>query len=144
MEHGKVLTDLTRLTALAYKRLEPKEVAEWLHLYDNVGPRRPVLATALELGVKDAPDRGRVHVPIPMAGEAMQSLRTVLQWLESQDPRTVGPLELVQLHSLISVAQRLEASHLPSLALPRVNDPTNLAALGEDMWVSPSLPHLPQ
>lgn len=109
MEHGKMLTELTHLAALAYKRLEPMGVAEWLYLDNgNVGPGRPVLVIDPELGVKKyAPNQGRASVPMPTTGEAMQSLETVLQWLESQDPQTVGPLKLIQLCLLISVAQRL-------------------------------------
>ncbi|XP_048214490.1 tigger transposable element-derived protein 5 [Perognathus longimembris pacificus] len=130
-EHSRVLTDLTHLAALAYKRMAPEEMAEWLHLDDDGGlPEgrvaegdpawQPPLAAAAPPSPASLPsstgggeeeedaaaERGGVLV-VPTAGEAVWGLETALRWLESQDPREVGPLRLVQLRSLISMARRL-------------------------------------
>jgi hypothetical protein len=129
-EHNRVLSDLTHLAALAYKRLAPEEVAEWLHLDDDgglpedhrgegdpvwppaLGPAAPPSPASLPSSMgggeeeEEATERGRVLV-VPTAGEAIWGLETALRWLESQDPRKVGPLRLVQLRSLITMARRL-------------------------------------
>ncbi|XP_023352449.2 tigger transposable element-derived protein 5 [Sarcophilus harrisii] len=127
-EHSKVLSDLTHLAALAYKRLAPEDVAEWLHLDDGA----PDLGEPLEGGGEEEEDGGGREQPfcggfpplagppqgeeeagtggpspVPTAGEAIRGLETALRWLESRDPKEVGPLKLVQLRSLISMAQRL-------------------------------------
>lgn len=122
-EHSRVLSDLTHLAALAYKRLAPEEVAKWLHLDDDgglpegcreeAGPGRPpVLAavtppppTSLPSVMEGAEEEE--EAPMPTAGEAVRGLETALRWLECQDPREVGPLKLVHLRSLISMARRL-------------------------------------
>ncbi|XP_062935365.1 tigger transposable element-derived protein 5 [Cynocephalus volans] len=138
-EHSRVLSDLTHLAALAYNRLAPEEVAEWLHLDDDGGlpegcreeagpPRPPTLTPAappppasLPSGMgggeeeEEASERGGTSVPT--AGEAIRGLETALRWLESQDPREVGPLRLVQLRSLISMVRRLGGIG-PSPAVP--------------------------
>ncbi|KAM5315106.1 tigger transposable element-derived protein 5 [Glossophaga mutica] len=123
-EHSRVLSDLTHLAALAYKRLAPEEVAEWLHLDDDgglpegcreeTGPGRPpVLASvapplpASLSSVLESGEEEEEEAAVPTAGEAVQGLETALRWLESQDPQEVGPLKLVQLRSLISMARRL-------------------------------------
>ncbi|XP_006830932.1 PREDICTED: tigger transposable element-derived protein 5 [Chrysochloris asiatica] len=131
-EHSRVLSDLTHLAALAYKRLAPEEVAAWLHLDDDWGlpdcsreeaGARPPPWLASEapgpqacrlqgLGVTEEAGEGptvmeRGGAPLPTACEAIRGLETALRWLESQDPREVGPLKLVQLRSLISMARRL-------------------------------------
>ncbi|XP_006108094.1 tigger transposable element-derived protein 5, partial [Myotis lucifugus] len=121
-EHSRVLSDLTHLAALAYKRLAPEEVAEWLHLDDDgglpercreeAGPGRPpALAPVAPLSLGSLPsvmEGGEEEAAaMPTAGEAVQGLETALRWLESQDPREVGPLNLVQLRCLISTARRL-------------------------------------
>ncbi|NXJ67726.1 TIGD5 protein, partial [Rostratula benghalensis] len=125
---SKVFNDLTHLAALAYKRLAPEEVADWLHL-DDAAP-----GMEEEEGEEDAEEEGpggcgaeeeeeeeaaaagdgdgrRIGEGgdglLPTAGEAIKGLETALRWLEGQDPRQVGPLKLVQLRSLISMAQRL-------------------------------------
>uniref|UniRef100_A0A452IBT4 Uncharacterized protein n=1 Tax=Gopherus agassizii TaxID=38772 RepID=A0A452IBT4_9SAUR len=125
---SKVFSDLTHLAALAYKRLAPEEVADWLHL-DDAAP-----GMEGEDGEGDGGDEGlggcggdedeeaagvdagggggsgmeeEGDPPLPTAQEAIRGLETALRWLESQDPRQVGPLKLVQLRSLISMAQRL-------------------------------------
>ncbi|XP_046498446.1 tigger transposable element-derived protein 5 [Equus quagga] len=131
-EHSRVLSDLTHLAALAYKRLAPEEVAEWLHLDDDgglpdscreeAGPGRPpALAPVAPLPLASLPSvmRGgeEEEAAVPTAGEAVRGLETALRWLESQDPREVGPLKLVQLRSLISMARRLGGIG-PSLAVP--------------------------
>ncbi|XP_072458923.1 tigger transposable element-derived protein 5 [Notamacropus eugenii] len=127
-EHSKVLSDLTHLAALTYKRLAPEDVAEWLHLDDGA----PGLGEPPEGGGEEDEDGGGREQPscggfpplagppqgeeeagtggpspVPTAGEAIKGLETALRWLESRDPREVGPLKLVQLRSLISMAQRL-------------------------------------
>ncbi|XP_074059073.1 tigger transposable element-derived protein 5 [Macrotis lagotis] len=127
-EHSKVLSDLTHLAALTYKRLAPEDVAEWLHLDDGA----PGLGEPPEGGGEEDEDGGGGEQPscggfpplagppqgeeeagtggppsVPTAGEAIRGLETALRWLESRDPREVGPLKLVQLRSLISMAQRL-------------------------------------
>lgn len=120
-EHSRVLSDLTHLAALAYKRLAPEEVAEWLHLDDDgglpegcreeVAPAAPPSPASLPSSIgpgeeeEEATEQGGVLVPT--AGEAVWGLETALRWLESQDPREVGPLRLVQLRSLITMARRL-------------------------------------
>ncbi|XP_040118106.1 tigger transposable element-derived protein 5 [Oryx dammah] len=120
-ERSRVLSDLTHLAALAYKRLAPEEVAEWLHLDDDGGlpgdgedwgpsrppvlvPGGPLLPTSLPSVVAGEAEEEEA---IPTAGEAVRGLETALRWLETQDPREVGPLKLVQLRSLISTARRL-------------------------------------
>lgn len=120
-EHSRVLSDVTHLAALAYKRLAPEEVAEWLHLDDDgghpegcreeVAPAAPLSPASLPSSIgageeeEEATEQGGVLVPT--AGEAVWGLETALRWLESQDPREVGPLRLVQLRSLITMARRL-------------------------------------
>lgn len=117
-EHSRVLSDLTHLAALAYKRLAPEEVAEWLHLDDDgglpegcreeAGPGRPPALAPVSLGsLPSAMEGGEEAAAMPTAGEAVRGLETALRWLESQDPREVGPLNLLQLRSLISTARRL-------------------------------------
>ncbi|OPJ86839.1 tigger transposable element-derived protein 5 isoform A [Patagioenas fasciata monilis] len=121
---GKIFSDLTHLAALAYKRLAPEEVAKWLHL-DDVAP-----GTEDDDGDEDAEEEedeeeaasgdggGRRggeggNGLLPTAREAIKGLETALRWLEGQDPRQVGPLKLVQLRSLISMAQRLHRAGSP-------------------------------
>uniref|UniRef100_A0A8C4KST6 Tigger transposable element derived 5 n=1 Tax=Dromaius novaehollandiae TaxID=8790 RepID=A0A8C4KST6_DRONO len=124
---SKVFSDLTHLAALAYKRLAPEEVADWLHL-DDATP-----GTEEDDGEEDAEDEGPAgcgaeeeeevaggggareggDALLPTAREAIRGLETALRWLESQDPRQVGPLQLVQLRSLISMAQRLRRGGSP-------------------------------
>lgn len=120
-ERSRVLSDLTHLAALAYKRLAPEEVAEWLHLDDDGGlpegcreevvPAAPPSPASLPSSVgageeeEEATEQGGMLVPT--AGEAVWGLETALRWLESQDPREVGPVRLVQLRSLITMARRL-------------------------------------
>ncbi|XP_044863785.1 tigger transposable element-derived protein 5-like [Mauremys mutica] len=125
---SKVFSDLTHLAALAYKRLAPEEVADWLHLDDaapgmegedgegdggDEGPGGCGGDEDEEAAGVDAGSGGGSGVeeggepPVPTAREAIRGLETALRWLESQDPRQVGPLKLVQLRSLISMAQRL-------------------------------------
>ncbi|NXD72818.1 TIGD5 protein, partial [Eolophus roseicapillus] len=124
---SKVFSDLTHLAALAYKRLAPEEVADWLHL-DDATP-----GTEEDNGEEDAEGEGpggcgeeededeeadagdgggrrggeEGDTLLPTAREAIKGLETALRWLEGQDPQQVGPLKLVQLRSLISMAQRL-------------------------------------
>uniref|UniRef100_A0A8C9AJD4 Tigger transposable element derived 5 n=1 Tax=Prolemur simus TaxID=1328070 RepID=A0A8C9AJD4_PROSS len=136
-EHSRVLSDLTHLAALAYKCLAPEEVAEWLHLDDDGLPEGyreevgsalpPALALAappppisLPSGMGGAEEEEVATayggVSVPTAGEAVRGLETALRWLESQDPREVGPLRLVQLRSLISMARRLGGiGHTPTI-----------------------------
>ncbi|XP_055981389.1 tigger transposable element-derived protein 5 [Sorex fumeus] len=107
-EHSTVLSDLTHLAALAYQRLAPEEVAEWLHLDDDRGlpdGGRGEGCPADPGEEEDTPDRG--VAPVPTAREAVRGLETALRWLESRDPLEVGPLKLVQLRSLVSMARRL-------------------------------------
>ncbi|XP_047372691.1 tigger transposable element-derived protein 5 [Sciurus carolinensis] len=129
-EHSRALIDLTHLAALAHKRLAPEEVAEWLHLDDDGGlpevcreevspawppalaPPAPLSPASLPSSMgggeeeeEEATERGGGLAPT--AGEAVWGLETALRWLESQDPSEVGPLRLVQLRSLISMARRL-------------------------------------
>ncbi|KAG8515390.1 Tigger transposable element-derived protein 5 [Galemys pyrenaicus] len=124
-ERSQVLSDLTHLAALAYQRLAPEEVAEWLHLDDDGrdegGPGRPPApapatppppagAASPAVAAEEEEEEeavGRCGAPVPTSGEAVRGLETALRWLESQDPREVGPLRLVQLRSLISTARRL-------------------------------------
>ncbi|XP_005865131.1 PREDICTED: tigger transposable element-derived protein 5 [Myotis brandtii] len=132
-EHSRVLSDLTHLAALAYKRLAPEEVAEWLHLDDDgglpercreeAGPGRPpALAPVAPLSLGSLPsvmeDGEEEAAAMPTAGEAVRGLETALRWLESQDPREVGPLNLVQLRCLISTARRLGGMGPSSPAAP--------------------------
>ncbi|XP_045309359.1 tigger transposable element-derived protein 5 [Prionailurus viverrinus] len=132
-EHSRVLSDLTHLAALAYKRLAPEEVAKWLHLDDDgglpdscreeAGPGRPpVLAPAAPPPPASLPSvmgggEEEEEAAVPTAGEAVRGLETALRWLENQDPREVGPPKLVQLRSLISMARRLGGIG-PSPAVP--------------------------
>ncbi|PNI46189.1 TIGD5 isoform 1 [Pan troglodytes] len=132
-EHSRVLSDLTHLAALAYKCLAPEEVAEWLHLDDDggppegcreeVGPALPPAAPPAPAGLPSAIGGGEDEeeateyggTSVPTAGEAVRGLETALRWLENQDPREVGPLRLVQLRSLISMARRLGGiGHTPA------------------------------
>ncbi|CAK6439004.1 unnamed protein product [Pipistrellus nathusii] len=133
-EHRRVLSDLSRLAALAYERLAPEEVAEWLHLDgegglpegcgEDAGPGRPpALAPVAPLSLGSLPSvmesgEQEAAATTPTAGEAVRGLETALQWLESQDAREVGPLDLVQLRCLISTARRL-GSIGPAPAVPR-------------------------
>uniref|UniRef100_U3K4D9 Tigger transposable element derived 5 n=1 Tax=Ficedula albicollis TaxID=59894 RepID=U3K4D9_FICAL len=124
--------DLTHLAALAFKRLAPEEVSDWLHL-DDAAPGAE--EEEEEDGEEDAEEEGGESCVVeedeeeeaaggkrgeeggdallPTAREAIQGLETALRWLEGQDPREVGPLRLVQLRSLISMAQRLHRGHSP-------------------------------
>ncbi|XP_066235735.1 tigger transposable element-derived protein 5 [Saccopteryx leptura] len=131
-EPSRVLSDLTHLAALAYKRLAPEEVAQWLHLDDDgglpegcreeTGPGRPpALApvafpppTSLPALTEGGEEK---EASVPTAGEAVRGLETALRWLESQDPQEVGPLKLAQLRSLISMARRLGGIGLSPAAL---------------------------
>ncbi|XP_062424440.1 tigger transposable element-derived protein 5 [Rhea pennata] len=132
---SKVFSDLTHLAALAYKRLAPEEVADWLHLDDaapgmeeddgeedaeDEGPggfgvdEEEEVATGDGGGGGGGGGAGEGGDPLlPTAREAIRGLETALRWLESQDPRQVGPLKLVQLRSLISMAQRLHRGGSP-------------------------------
>uniref|UniRef100_A0A8U7MCT7 Uncharacterized protein n=1 Tax=Corvus moneduloides TaxID=1196302 RepID=A0A8U7MCT7_CORMO len=127
---SKVFSDLTHLAALAFKRLAPEEVSDWLHL-DDAAPG----AEEDDDGEEDAEEEGAEGCGVeedeeeeaaggkrggeggdpllPTAQEAIQGLETALRWLEGQDPREVGPLKLVQLRSLISMAQRLRRGRSP-------------------------------
>ncbi|XP_068381607.1 tigger transposable element-derived protein 5 [Eschrichtius robustus] len=132
-ERSRVLSDLTHLAALAYKRLAPEEVAEWLHLDDDGGlpdgcredpgpSRPPVLVPGAPPPPASLPSvaaggEEEEEAAAPSAGEAVRGLETALRWLESRDPREVGPLKLVQLRSLISMARRLGGIG-PSPAVP--------------------------
>ncbi|XP_016151625.1 PREDICTED: tigger transposable element-derived protein 5 [Ficedula albicollis] len=129
---SKVFSDLTHLAALAFKRLAPEEVSDWLHL-DDAAPGAE--EEEEEDGEEDAEEEGGESCVVeedeeeeaaggkrgeeggdallPTAREAIQGLETALRWLEGQDPREVGPLRLVQLRSLISMAQRLHRGHSP-------------------------------
>ncbi|NWJ07253.1 TIGD5 protein, partial [Crypturellus undulatus] len=123
-EDGKVFSDLTHLAALACKRLAPQEVAAWLHLDDGAPGDEEDAEDEGGCKVEEEDDEdeeeeeevaaaasardGEQGDPLlPTAREAIRGLETALRWLESQDPRQVGPLKLVQLRSLISMAQRL-------------------------------------
>ncbi|NWS48278.1 TIGD5 protein, partial [Probosciger aterrimus] len=130
---SKVFSDLTHLAALAYKRLAPEEVADWLHLDDaNPGMEEDNGEEDAEgegpggCGEEededeeaDAGDEGGRRggeggdTLLPTAREAIKGLETALRWLEGQDPQQVGPLKLVQLRSLISMAQRLHHGSSP-------------------------------
>ncbi|XP_019409257.1 PREDICTED: tigger transposable element-derived protein 5 [Crocodylus porosus] len=131
---SKVFSDLTHLAALAYKRLAPEEVADWLHLDDaalsvegddgeeDAGDEGPggcegeeeEVVAARGGGAVESNQEGEGGGPLlPTAREAITGLETALRWLESQDPRQVGPLKLVQLRSLISMAQRLRQGGSP-------------------------------
>lgn len=130
----EVLSDLTHLAALAYKRLAPEEVAEWLHLDDDgglpdgcredSGPSRPPVLVPGAPPTPGSPppvvaggEEEEEEATVPTAGEAVRGLETALRWLESRDPQEVGPLKLVQLRSLISMARRLGGIG-PSPAVP--------------------------
>ncbi|KAM9024770.1 tigger transposable element-derived protein 5 [Ara ararauna] len=128
---SKVFSDLTHLAALAYKRLAPEEVADWLHLDDaapgpeedngeedaeeegpgGYGEEEDEEAAAGDGGGRRGGEGGGTL--LPTAREAIKGLETALRWLEGQDPRQVGPLKLVQLRSLISMAQRLHHGSSP-------------------------------
>nr|XP_047905446.1 tigger transposable element-derived protein 5 [Anser cygnoides] len=139
---GKVFSDLTHLAALAYKRLAPEEVADWLHLDDTApgageddGDEDAEEEGSGGCGVEEEEEEeeeeavagdgaggrdsgagglGEGGPPLlPTAREAIRGLETALRWLEGQDPRQVGPLKLVQLRSLISMAQRLQRARSP-------------------------------
>ncbi|XP_027764444.1 tigger transposable element-derived protein 5 [Empidonax traillii] len=138
---SKVFSDLTHLAALAFKRLAPEEVSDWLHL-DDAAPgadEEEDEDEEEEDGEEDAGEEGAEGCGaeedeeeeeeeeaaagrgggeggdplLPTAREAIQGLETALRWLEGQDPREVGPLKLVQLRSLISTAQRLRRGRSP-------------------------------
>ncbi|ERE83889.1 tigger transposable element-derived protein 5 isoform X1 [Cricetulus griseus] len=120
-EHSRVLSDLTHLATLVYKRLAPEEVAEWLHLDDDGGlpegcreevvpatpPSPASLPSSMGAGEEEEEATEQGAMLVPTAGEAVWGLETALRWLESQDPREVAPLRLVQLRSLITMARRL-------------------------------------
>ncbi|KAM9575421.1 tigger transposable element-derived protein 5 [Guaruba guarouba] len=128
---SKVFSDLTHLAALAYKRLAPEEVADWLHLDDaapgaeedngeedaeeegpgGYGEEEDEEAAAGDGGGRKGGEGGGTL--LPTAREAIKGLETALRWLEGQDPRQVGPLKLVQLRSLLSMAQRLHHGSSP-------------------------------
>ncbi|XP_012820589.1 tigger transposable element-derived protein 5 [Xenopus tropicalis] len=117
-EYSKVFADLTNLATLAYKQMLPEDIAEWVHLDDSISvveedrigdsgctflaPDDP--SGDMDMGV-DEIERD----PMPSAAEAIHGLKTALRWLEAQDPQKVGPLKIVQLRSLITTAQRLQA-----------------------------------
>ncbi|XP_062986007.1 tigger transposable element-derived protein 5 [Elgaria multicarinata webbii] len=116
-----VFSDLTHLAALTCERLAPEEVADWLHLDDDV-------AMHIEDDTGERPGCGGEEAtggdvggggiegaesPLPTAQEAIQGLQKALGWLESQDPRQVGPLKLVHLRSFIHLAQRLQRTATP-------------------------------
>ncbi|KFU90198.1 Tigger transposable element-derived protein 5, partial [Chaetura pelagica] len=120
---SKVFSDLTHLAALADKHLAPEEVADWVHM-DDAAPAEEEEEDGEEeaeeegCGAEEREDEegaaggGRRggeggDASLPTAQEAIQGLETALRWLEGQDPRQVGPLKLVQLRSLLSMAQRL-------------------------------------
>ncbi|NWS25327.1 TIGD5 protein, partial [Polioptila caerulea] len=120
---SKVFSDLTHLAALAFKRLAPEEVSDWLHLddaapgteEDDDGEEDAEEEGAEGCGAEEEEEEaaagkrgGEGGDPLlPTAQEAIRGLETALRWLEGQDPQEVGPLKLVQLRSLISMAQRL-------------------------------------
>ncbi|KFP69796.1 Tigger transposable element-derived protein 5, partial [Acanthisitta chloris] len=119
---SKVFSHLTHLAALAYKRLAPEEVSDWLHLDDaSPGTEEEEEEDGEESaeGCEEDDDEEEAasgdgqkggeggDALLPTAREAIKGLETALRWLEGQDPREVGPLKLVQLRSLISMAQRL-------------------------------------
>uniref|UniRef100_A0A8V5H1D1 Uncharacterized protein n=1 Tax=Melopsittacus undulatus TaxID=13146 RepID=A0A8V5H1D1_MELUD len=130
-EDSKVFSDLTHLAALAYKRLAPEEVVDWLHLDDaapgteeyngeedtkeegpgGYGEEEDEEAAAGDGGGRRGGEGG--DTLLPTAREAIKGLETALRWLEGQDPRQVEPLKLVQLRSLISMAQRLHHGSSP-------------------------------
>ncbi|XP_053571416.1 tigger transposable element-derived protein 5 [Bombina bombina] len=123
-EYSSVFSDLINLAALAYKRMAPEDIADWVHLDDNI----PVIdafpedrtsdceiTTLIVPGDSagdDTSEDERKRAPIPSATEAIHGLETALRWLESQDPQKVGPLKIVQLRSLITTAQRLKQAQL--------------------------------
>ncbi|NWU90196.1 TIGD5 protein, partial [Upupa epops] len=122
---SKVLSDLTHLAALAYKRLAPEEVADWLHMDDEAlgaeeedddlaeNDEEEGTGACGADGDEETRDGGgrksgeEGDALLPTAQEAIRGLETALRWLEGQDPQHVGPLKLVQLRSLISMAHRL-------------------------------------
>lgn len=124
---SKVFSDLTHLAALAFKRLAPEEVSDWLHLDDTApgaeeddddGEEEGAEGCGAEEDEEEEAAGGKRGGEggdplLPTAREAIQGLETALRWLEGQDPREVGPLKLVQLRSLISMAQRLHRGHSP-------------------------------
>ncbi|KAJ1194709.1 hypothetical protein NDU88_003995 [Pleurodeles waltl] len=126
-EYGKVFSDLANLAALAYKRLTLEDVAEWVHLDDVI----PVVEDPAEdrmdesvisvviagetPGEDESSDIEAEGAVVPSASEAIKGLETALRWLETQDPREVGPLKLVQLRSLITTAQRLKLAAQPAV-----------------------------
>ncbi|XP_075440914.1 tigger transposable element-derived protein 5 [Ascaphus truei] len=125
-EYSKVFLDLTNLAALAYKRMAPEDVAEWVHLDDSIPVMEEssgddVTADSITTFIvpgdspedeEEASEDERNTDPIPSASEAVQGLETALRWLETQDPQEVGPLKIVQLRSLITTAQRLKQAQL--------------------------------
>ncbi|NXO84740.1 TIGD5 protein, partial [Sitta europaea] len=127
---SKVFSDLTHLAALAFKRLAPEEVSDWLHLddatpgveEDDDGEEDAEEEGAEGCGAEEEEEEeaaggkkgGEGGDPLlPTAREAIRGLETALRWLEGQDPQEVGPLKLVQLRSLISMAQRLRRGRSP-------------------------------
>lgn len=124
---SKVFSDLTHLAALAFKRLAPEEVSDWLHLDDAApgaeeddddGEEEGAEGCGAEEDEEEEAAGGKRDGEggdplLPTAREAIQGLETALRWLEGQDPREVGPLKLVQLRSLISMAQRLHRGRSP-------------------------------
>ncbi|XP_004697672.1 tigger transposable element-derived protein 5 [Echinops telfairi] len=134
-EHSRVLSDLSHLASLAYKRLAPEEVAAWLHLDDEGGlpdgcPEDPAMRLS-PWPVPEAPAPQASQPPrlaggrearegptaaereetmLPTAGEAIRGLEMALRWLESQDLEKVGPLKLAQLRALLCLARRLGGS----------------------------------
>ncbi|KAM4865426.1 tigger transposable element-derived protein 5 [Thomomys bottae] len=131
--HRRLLTDLTRRAALAYKHMAPREVAEPLHLDDEGGlpaggmaagnpvwpsslapeaPPSPASLPSSTAGGEEEEEEEAAReleggLVTPTAGGAVWGLETALRWLESQDSREVGPLGLVQLCSLVTTAPRI-------------------------------------
>ncbi|XP_051467355.1 tigger transposable element-derived protein 5 [Apus apus] len=127
---SKVFSDLTHLAALAYKRLAPEEVADWLHMDDAEEGDGEEEAEEEGCGAEEEDEEEEDEEEeaaagggrrggegggalLPTAREAIEGLETALRWLEGQDPRQVGPMKLVQLRSLLSMAQRLHRAGSP-------------------------------
>ncbi|XP_053101643.1 tigger transposable element-derived protein 5 [Hemicordylus capensis] len=126
---NSVFSDLTHLAALACRRMAPEEVADWLRLDDAIadteegeegssgcGGEEEEEEVVTSLGEGGVGTEGG-DPPLPTAQEAIKGLQKALHWLESQDPRQVGPLKLVQLRSLISMAQQLHQTEPSDRAL---------------------------
>ncbi|CAH2286160.1 tigger transposable element-derived 5 [Pelobates cultripes] len=119
-EYSKVFSDLIHLAALAYSRMAPEDIAEWVHLDDSAAvmdecshDRTADSITTFivpEGNVADGrtSEDEKLGIPLPSASEAVTGLETALRWLEAQDPQKVGPLKLVQLRSLVCTAHRLK------------------------------------